>query len=217
MALYEDLFMECTEWMDEGDQLIIGIDASEDVHTGAMAEFFQTLGLRNAILDKHSQSSPPATNNRNNQRQPIDGLFVTPDLRAVPARYSAFGAGCPSDHCVLWADFTYTDAFVLSSTPLVSPGVRRLNTKNPRLVEKYVQQLRKQLVHSGLAKRLFSLELCATQRGWSSSLQDDYDDIQAAHLKLCRQIELKLRKLRMGGIPWSPKLQGFRNAIEFGQ
>jgi hypothetical protein len=34
-ALYEDLFMECTEWMDEGDQLIIGIDANEDVRTGA--------------------------------------------------------------------------------------------------------------------------------------------------------------------------------------
>jgi hypothetical protein len=150
----------------------------------------------------------------NNQRQPIDGLFVTPGLQAVAAGYSAFRVGCPSDHRVLWADFTYTDAFGLSSTPLVSPGARRLNTKNPRLVEKYVQQLREQLVHSGLAKRLFALELCATQQGWSTSLQDDYDDIQAAHLKLRRQIKLKLRKLRMGGIPWSPKLQGFRNAIE---
>jgi hypothetical protein len=206
--------MECTEWMDEGDQLIIGIDANKDVRTGATAEFFQTLGLRDAILDKHSQSSPPATHNRNNQQQPIDGLFVTPGLRAVAAGYSAFGAGCPSDHRVLWAGFTYTDAFGLSSTPLVSLGARRLNTKNPPLVEKYVQQLRKQLVHSGLAKRLFSLELCATQQRWFKSLQDDYDDIQAVNLKLRRQIKLKLSKLRMGGIPWSPKLQGFRNAIE---
>jgi hypothetical protein len=81
-------------------------------------------------------------------------------------------------------------------------------------VEKYVQQLQKQLVHSGLAKRLFALELCATQQGWSTFLQDDYDNIQAAHLKLRRQIELELGKLCMGGIPWSPKLQGFRNAIE---
>jgi hypothetical protein len=198
--------------MDEGDQLIIGIDANKDVRTSATAEFFQTLGLGDAILDKHSQSSPPATHNRNNQWQPIDGLFVTRGLQAVAAGYSAFRAGCPSDYRVLWADFTYTDAFGLSSTPLVSQGARRLNTKNPRLVEKYVQQLRKQLVHSGLAKRLFSLELCATQQGWSTSLQDDYDDIQAVHLKLRRQVELKLCK--MGGIPWSPKLQGFRNAIE---
>jgi hypothetical protein len=93
---------------------------------------------------------------------------VTPGLQAGAAGYSAFGAGCPSDHRVLWANFTYTDAFGLSSTPLVSPGARRLDTKNPRLVEKYVQQLRKQLVHSGLAKRLFALEPWATQQGWST-------------------------------------------------
>jgi hypothetical protein len=93
-------------------------------------------------------------------------------------------------------------------------GLVASTQRTPRLVEKYVQQLQKQLVHSGLAKRLFALELSATQQGWSTSLQDDYHDIQAAHLKLRRQIELKLRKLRMGGIPWSPKLQGFRNAIK---
>jgi hypothetical protein len=39
----------------------------ERVRTGAMAEFFQTLGMRKVILDKHSRSSPPATHNRNNQ------------------------------------------------------------------------------------------------------------------------------------------------------
>jgi hypothetical protein len=110
-----NLFMECTKWMDEGNQLIIGIDANEDIRTSATAEFFQTLGLRNAILDKHSQWSPPATHNRNNQRQPIDGLFVTPGLQAVAAGYSGFGAGCPSDHLVSWADFTYTDAFGLAA------------------------------------------------------------------------------------------------------
>jgi hypothetical protein len=43
-ALYEELFMECTAWMEDGDQLIIGINANEDVHsTGAMADFFKLL------------------------------------------------------------------------------------------------------------------------------------------------------------------------------
>ena len=132
----------------------------------------------------------------------------------MAAGYSSFGNGCPSDHRVLWADFIYSDAFGLSSAPLVSPGTRRLNTKNPRLVEHYVQQLRKQLEHSGLAKRLFALEIQANQHGWSPPLQVEYDDIQATHLKLRNLIERNLRKLRMGGVPWSPKLQGFRNAIE---
>ncbi len=213
-ALYEDLYMECADWIEEGNQLILGIDANEDVRTGATAAFFKALGMREAILAKHVQVSPPATHNRNNQRQPIDGLFVTPGLKAVAAGYKAFGVGCPSDHRVLWADFTYEDAFGVSGTPLVHPGVRRLNTKNPRLVEKYVQQLRQQLVHSGLAKRLFALETCAAHHGWSDALQAEYDDIQVTHIKLRKHIERNLRKLRMGGVPWSPKLQGFRDAIE---
>jgi hypothetical protein len=31
--------MECTEWMDEGGQLIISINANKDVRTGAKGEF----------------------------------------------------------------------------------------------------------------------------------------------------------------------------------
>jgi hypothetical protein len=75
----------------------------------------------------------------------------------------------------------------------------------------------KQLVHSGLAKILFSLELCATQQGWSTSLQDDYDDIQAAHLKLCRQIELKLRKLRTGVFCGPLSFRALETLLNFGQ
>ncbi len=69
------------------------------------------------------------TDNRNNQREPIDRLFVTPGLKAEAAGYKAFGVGCPSDHRVFWADFTYEDAFGVSGTPLVHPGALRLYTK----------------------------------------------------------------------------------------
>ena len=52
-ALYEDLYMECADWIEEGNQLILGIDANEDVRTGATAAFFKALGKREAILAKH--------------------------------------------------------------------------------------------------------------------------------------------------------------------
>ena len=118
--------MECAEWLEEDDRLIIRINANKDIRTGTTAEFlFQALGMREAILDKHSQSSPPATHTRNNQRQPIDGLFVTPGLKAVSTGYASFGEGCPSDHHVLGADFSAYTALGLSNAPLVHPGARR--------------------------------------------------------------------------------------------
>ena len=58
-ALYDDLYTECLEGMEEGDQLIIGIDANEDIRTGATANLFHALGMNEAILHKHSESSPP--------------------------------------------------------------------------------------------------------------------------------------------------------------
>lgn len=137
-ALYEDLYLACSEWREAGDQLIVGIDANKDVCTGQTAAFFTTLGMKEVILTRHSESSPPAAHNRNTRRQPIDGIFVTLGLHAVAAGYEAFRVGCPSDHRVLWADFTYTTAFGFNSPPIMRPEIRRLNNKSPQMVEKYV-------------------------------------------------------------------------------
>jgi hypothetical protein len=56
--------MECAEWMEGGNQLIIGNNANEDVGTGSTVEFFQDLGMREASFDKRSQASPPTTHDR---------------------------------------------------------------------------------------------------------------------------------------------------------
>ena len=97
-AIYDDLYIACSEWLRLGDQLIVGIDANKDIRTGHTAEFFATLGMHEAILTRHSERSPPATHNRNHSRQPIDGFFMTPGLHVTAAGYEAFGVGCPSDH-----------------------------------------------------------------------------------------------------------------------
>ena len=94
-ALYTDLFTEITKWKLEGSQIILGIDANEDIRTGSTADFFRAAGMKEAIIDRHQELSPPATHNRNQSRQPIDGIWVTPGLTAVAAGYEAFGKGCP--------------------------------------------------------------------------------------------------------------------------
>ena len=92
-AVYDDLFEEAQIWINAGDHLVIGMDSNEDIRTGATENFFQALGMKEAILSRHQGKSPPATYNRNLQRQPIDGIWVTPGLRAIGAGYCAFGEG----------------------------------------------------------------------------------------------------------------------------
>ena len=76
-AFYEDLFQDVSVWKQEGDRIIIGLDANEDVRKGETSNFFQAVGMKEAILNSHTGRDPPATYNRNMNREPIDGMWVT--------------------------------------------------------------------------------------------------------------------------------------------
>ena len=213
-AIYKDLFEEILRWKEEGNQLIIGMDANEDVRTGSTAEFFLAAGMKEAILDRNKESSPPATYNRNNRRQPIDGIWVTPGLTATTAGYEAFGKACPSDHRAVWANFTYEEAFGHSTPPLIAPTTRRLRAEDPRLTECYNERLTEALQKGKLAKRLFKLEEEATLKGWNTKYEAEYNQIQREQLQMRQDIETNIRKIKNGEVPWSPKLQHFRTSIE---
>ena len=213
-ALYVDLYEEMSVWIDAGDQIILGIDANEDIRTGRTQEFFRALGMKEAILARHAERSPPATYNRNNSREPIDGIFVTPGLKAVAAGYEAFGEGCPSDHRALWADFTYEDAFGHSPPPLIAPTARRLRSEDPRLSARYQSRVKEALMESGLPQRLFDLEEKARIHGWNATYLFVYNAIQKAQLIIRKEVEKGIRKIRSSEVPWSPKLQRFRTVIE---
>ena len=49
-AVYDDLFEEAQIWINAGDHLVIGMDSNEDIRTGATENFFQALGMKEAIL-----------------------------------------------------------------------------------------------------------------------------------------------------------------------
>ena len=103
-AILEDLAALMTVWKALGDHLILGMDANEDVRQGEVHRLLDPVGLREVILDLHKDLSPPATQNRNQKREPIDGLWATSGITITRGGYLGFGEGCPSDHCLLWFD-----------------------------------------------------------------------------------------------------------------
>ena len=213
-ALYTDLYDEVEKWKNAGEHIIIGIDANEDVRTGDTINTFRALGMREMILQAHQGRSPPATCNKNKQREPIDGIFATPGLRLIAGGYAPYDSGCFSDHRYLWVDISFCDAFGYTSPALVAPPIRRLKTTNPKLVHKYNEQLKQKISNTGLANELFALEQKAKSDGWSHHLEKEYNRINDKQYELRKKIEAKIRKIRNGEVPWSPKLQKFRTAIE---
>ncbi len=72
--MLEDLYEEINAWKALGNKIIVMMDANEDVRRGDVNNLFQVLGMTEVILRRHADKSPPATHNRNNNREPIDGI-----------------------------------------------------------------------------------------------------------------------------------------------
>jgi hypothetical protein len=209
-----DLRTAITDWQAAGDYLILGMDANEDVRHGDAASMMTTVSMHEAILAKHSSKSPPATYNRNYSRQPIDGIWVSDGLEILRGGYTEFGGAAPSDHRALWVDFHYTELFGHSILPTVKPSARRLNANDPRLAETYNQLTKQAFRKNKLFKKLTLLSAALMKDGLLPKHEQEFNSIQLLQTSLRKEIEKDLRRLRMGGISWSPKLQRYRDQIE---
>jgi hypothetical protein len=214
-ALMEDLIQAIQEWKEMGDHIIIGIDANEDVRDGTVNGIFQKLGLREAMLDKHSDKSPPATQNRNTKRQPIDGIWVSACLHISAGGYLPFGDACPSDHRMIWIEIQYSIAFGQRSPELAKIRTKRLKTSDPRMVTKYTIRVKKAMRYTGFRKKIDTFKAQTERNEWMDQMIAQYNELgQEDRAIRDAVLESGIRKISMGGIPWSPKLQPYRDTIE---
>jgi hypothetical protein len=190
------------------------MDANEDVRQGPVSDMVESLAMQEAILEKHSSASPPATYNRNHQRQPIDGIWVSAGVEIHRAGYLEFGGASPSNHWALWIDFHLTKLFGSTIMPTVRPNARRLKAKDPRLVAKYNSMTKQAFKDNKLFSWLSTLMKAIEEHGFQHEHEIEFNSIHEKHTSLRKSIEQQLRKLKMGGVPWSPKLQKYRDAIE---
>ena len=170
--------------------------------------------IKNAMLDQHGNLESPATCASNNSRTPIDAIFILESLNCEQSGYLGFDQGSRSDHRALWIDLEYKEVFNFSSPPLHCPGRKRLHNRDPRLIKKYCKQVKKKLLEANIPNKLFALEQEAKRCGWNRDLKSKYNRLHKQNEEIRKLVEKKIRKLPSGGIPWSPKLQKYRDTIE---
>ena len=88
-----------------------------------------------------------------------------------------------------------------------------VKASDPCLTDRYIQHLQPILLQHNLLQRLQKVNNQAQSLGWSLSLEQEYNEINQFQITIRRNIEDKLRKLRTGGVPWSPVLQSHHNKI----
>ena len=210
----EDLLKEIREWRKLGCEVIVGVDANEDVslnHPGSIRQVFRDSGLREAILSRH-HGPYPATQQTNKTDTPIDGLFVTSGVVIRAGGYQEFHKYFSSDHRGIWIDIDLWSTLRRhQQTPYFQP--RRLSTNDPRTTRRYIKAAENGYLRYDIPRRLAAIDEDVRIQGGFLTLaqQTDFNLIHFQAYQVQRKAEKNCRKLRMGSVPWSPLLKRLWN------
>lgn len=220
-AFDDDLITELTTWFNEGDTLILGMDYNTDIRQGPLQAAFKELNMKEGILTNHPGKSPPATQNTNRTRTPIDGIWMSAGIDVLASGYWEFGGACPSDHRGLWIDVDKDSVLGHRPNQLYAPAIQRLSETDPRIKRRYIRRTKEAYKDNNIYEKFEHL-----QRLYQDKDEPDFDQIKFAdkydlldiEIKVIRKdIERNIRKVKRGNIQWSPALQTKRDQIELWQ
>ena len=209
-TFWKDLWTQVDEWLEQGDQLVIGGDWNMDVRKEKFLKGFKDRDLIPAITGKHG-SKGPATHNRGSL--PIDEIFVSSTLQVIAAGYLSYGE-CGSDHRPLWVDITKTSALGARLPEIPSFQARRLKCRDPRIVDRYNRTLEEFLRRNNVFSRIQKL-YSSFQNPLTSDQINELEDIDNLRVEGMIHAESKCRKLKMGSIRWSPQIQESMDMIKY--
>ena len=121
----DDLLEEVSQWMEQGDQIVIFADMNEDTRSSNWNQQLLDTGLRNILTHRHGTRCP-STCLRNNSGIPIDAIYVTPGLLNNPCGMFAPSDMPFGDHRMMWIDLPIALVFSYDPNPAVISRARRL-------------------------------------------------------------------------------------------
>ena len=131
----EELIATIQTWMQDGDHIVLGLDANENVRHGSVQKELANIGMYEAIIRHHPTKSVPVTCNTNESRKPIDRILTSPGVEVLRCGYLLFDSydGFSSDHRMVWVEID--SANILGHYPHYSsmPSADKVKSNDPRL------------------------------------------------------------------------------------
>jgi Reverse transcriptase (RNA-dependent DNA polymerase) len=186
------------EWIAAGDQIVVLVDANEDVRKDGSSNGLRNLGLVELGTERYGDDAP-ATHDRGSR--PIDGIFVSPTLAGADAGYVKPPCG---DHLCVWADIPMSAALGHNPPSPIQAAARRLKTEDPRVVAKYVEALLAWYRQENLAERIEALH-ASVDLEMSESQKQEWEAIDEIVATARVKAESTCRHLHMGAIQWTPE------------
>ena len=205
---HSDLLQALKKWLDEGDQIWLGIDINDSAISGAFATSLKDLGLVNLIETHHGSNIPHSCSRGAVSNDPIDSIFVSSTLRDGRSGMLSFDESPSDNHRVLWHDISEASLFGHSLHQQVIPSKRRLQTRDPRVMRKYLDAYKKFCDQHKIIERASILHARTLQPHYSWTDNDtlEWEAIDALRVQGMKAAEKSCRHLYCGAVPWSPEL-----------
>ena len=214
-----DLVTQLEKWRNEGDRLIVCMDANDNIYgrRGIGADLTQSdvLEMKEVVGD-FTGSKLGATYFRGSV--PIDAIWATPDVSIAGACVMPCGYGV-GDHRLFCVDF-HTSSLVGARPPRVlRQAARRLNTDVPHTEREYTARFEDKIVEHRLIERARAVHTSSTSKAEVKSRLSKIDREKGEYMA---HAEKNCRRIKSGRIPFSPeasiwirRTQVYRSLLRF--
>ena len=120
-----------------------------------------------------------------------------------------------SDHRPIWVDISKLSFVGSKATKRHTYTPRQLKTDDPHVVERYLYKLDTIFEAQNLYQRIEAVTEAMEYKGLTEEVIMEYEAIDKLRTIAMKRAEKTCRKLCMGGVVWSPKLQLLRDKIEY--
>jgi len=161
-----ELLVEIKEWRVAGEQLVILGDFNDNTSQVTFKQWFQELGLVDALAHLHGQPTWP-THNRGSH--PINTIYISPELlQGTTGGYLGFDDGLLSDHRGMWIDLQMEVIFGSCNQLGVTSQARQLKCIDPRVITRYNQRLLAELQKEDMVESILNLDTEHHLRLWGT-------------------------------------------------
>jgi len=212
IQFWKDLKPLLQAWSNDGEQIIMGIDANETINQPEITEYFNSVGMTEAILHRHGTDAPPT---HQCGSQAIDGIFVTNGLLGFPSGYLSGLAGISGDHRCLWMDIPEQWLFGGQMPVIVRPGARRLKSDDPRIRQRYLDNLEAFFRTHLLLEKTQQIDSDANAMPLQPQQELELERLDALRIQGMIQAERQCRKLHTRPYGWTPELTQLMAEIKY--
>ena len=197
----EDLIELLTKWKEEGNRLIVCLDANEHIYRKSLGKALTNAeGLRmKEVVGAFTGRQIGPTYYRG--KKPIDGVWATPDITITGACIMPAGFGI-GDHRLFVIDICTSSLIGLQPQKIVRPKARRLNTRIPGAASAYQERFERLLLRHRIIERIGRAHE-ESKDNHEATERINAIDREAGQYMLSS--EKKCRKIKSGRITFSPE------------